>query len=178
MVAPQSTGVRHGDDQGFSIVVPGKLVAGAHIHKEKEMQTDKILVLAEQCADAIRWRTQEIPHLQAALDELNGNTCTGWEIWRDKNHPTKSPKLYIFHGTGDTCPIHGAAKNGGRLRTYVGCDPDNIAAARAAIARYAEKQDLEARLQKLRYGLSTCSYHLDKFFASLDYTVKDDGTIE
>lgn len=143
------------------------------------MQTDKTLVLAEQCADAIRWRTQEIPHLQTALNELNGSTCTGWEIWRDRDHPTKSPKLYIFHRTGTTCPLHGAPKNGeGRLRTYIGCDPDNIAEAQAAIARRAEKQELEARLNKIRCGLSSCSYHLDKFFASLNYTVRDDGTIE
>jgi len=142
------------------------------------MQTDKTLTLAEQCAAAIRWRTQEIPHLETALADLDGNTCNGWEIWRDRTHPTKSPKLYVFHRTGETCPLHGASEDGGRLRTYIGCDPDNIAEAQAAMMRHIEKQNVEAQLSKIKYGLFSCGHYLDQFFASLDYTVNDDGTIE
>ncbi len=144
-----------------------------------QTDTDKTLTMAEQCADAIRWRTQEIPHLETALADLDGNTCNGWEIWRDKGHPTKAPKLYVFHRTGETCPLHGGApENGGRLRTYIGCDPDNIAEAQAAMMRHTEKKEIEAQLSKIKYGLLSCGYYLDQFFASLDYTVRDNGTIE
>lgn len=142
------------------------------------MQTDMTLTLAEQCADAIRWRTQELPHLKTALADLDGNTCNGWEIWRDLDHPTRSPKLYVFHSTGDTCPLHGSEENGGRLRTYIGCDPDNVAEAQSAMMRHTEKRELEAQLTKLEYGLASCGYYLKQFFASLDYTVSADGTIE
>ena len=144
------------------------------------MQTstiERIIKIASGCAEVIRRRIAEISDLQNYLDRLNGNTCTGREWWRDKDHPTKTPKLYILHSIDQTCPLHGEPEPGKRLRVYIGSDPVNVAEARAAIERTHEKKHLEGRLDNITHGLTSCGYHLDRFYGVLGYTGEDDGTL-
>jgi len=136
---------------------------------------DRLATMASGCEVALRQRFDALDGLQAELDALDGQTCTGREWWRDRDHPTKTPKLYILHSIDKACPLHGDPSPGGRLRCYVGSDPAKIAEARAAMAREQKRQDLEREVSRLRGGLASCGYHLRAFYDLLAYTVGEDG---
>jgi len=139
------------------------------------MDIDRLATMAGGCEAALRARFDALDGLQAELDALDGQTCTGREWWRDANHPTKTPKLYILHSIDQACPLHGEPSPGGRLRCYVGSDPAKIDEARAAMEREQKRRDLEHELSRLRGGLSSCGYHLQTFYGLLGYVVGADG---
>lgn len=143
-----------------------------------EPDVDRLLNLASGCEEAIRRRLDDLDHLSAELEALDGQTCTGREWWRDKGHPTKAAKLYILHSISQACPVHGTPATGERLRVYIGCDRRKIVAARAAMDREGKRRDLEIRLEALRRGLSSCDYRLRTFYRLLNYQVGDDGQTE
>jgi len=136
---------------------------------------ERLATMASGCATALRARFDALATLQAELDALDGTTCTGREWWRDKDHATKTPKLYILHSIDKACPLHGDPSPGKRLRCYVGTDADRIAEARAAMEREQKRRDLERELSRLRGGLASCGYHLQAFYGQLGYTVGEDG---
>jgi len=136
---------------------------------------DRLARMASGCEPALRARFDALDGLQAELDALDGRTCTGREWWRDKNHATKTPKLYILHSIDQVCPLHGEPEAGGRLRCYVGSDSGKIAEARAAMAREQRRRDLERELSRLRGGLASCGRYLQSLYGILGYTVDGDG---
>jgi len=131
--------------------------------------------LAAGCTDALQERLDAHQELTGKLAALDGATCTGNEWWRDKAHPTKTPKLYILHSVNAACPLHGEPSPGGRLRVYVGSDPAKIEAAREAIAREETRQEWERELAGIQRGLSSCAYYLRSFYGELGYTIGDVG---
>ena len=136
---------------------------------------ERLAIMAAGCDAALRARFDSLDVLQDELDALDGTTCTGREWWRDKDHATKTPKLYILHSIDKACPLHGDPSPGGRLRCYVGSDPAKIDEARAAMAREQKRRDLERELSRLRGGLASCGYHLRAFYDLLGYVVGADG---
>ena len=136
---------------------------------------DRLATMAGGCEATLRARFDALDSLQAELDALDGTTCTGREWWRDRDHATKTPKLYILHSIDTACPLHGEPSPGGRLRCYVGSDPAKIDDARAAMEREQKRRDLECELSQLRDGLASCGYHLQAFYGLLGYTVGEDG---
>ena len=136
---------------------------------------DRLARMASGCETALRRRFDALDGLQAELDALDGTTCTGREWWRDRNHATKTPKLYILHSIDQACPLHGEPEPGKRLRCYVGSDAGKIAEARAAMDRERKRRDLERELSRLRGGLASCGHHLRSFYSLLGYTVSEDG---
>jgi hypothetical protein len=140
----------------------------------KWINTERLAHLAAGCADVIQRRLDEIPQLEAELEGLNGNTCTGREWWRDRNHESKTPKLYILHSVDQACPLHGKPEPGDRLRVYVGSDPANIAEARAAMDREDLRKRLETRLDNIVHGLSRSDHYLHSFYSVLGYIINDD----
>jgi len=136
---------------------------------------DRLATMASGCEVALRQRFDALDGLQAELDALDGQTCTGREWWRDRDHPTKTPKLYVLHSIDQVCPLHGEPEAGGRLRCYVGSDPGKIDEARAAMEREQKRRGLERELSRLRGGLASCGYHLRAFYDLLAYTVGEDG---
>ena len=136
---------------------------------------DRLATMASGCEAALRQRFDALDTLQAELDALDGQTCTGRKWWRDRDHPTKTPKLHILHSIDAACPLHGEPEAGGRLRCYVGSDADRIAEARAAMVREQHRRDLERELSRLRGGLASCGYHLQSFYGLLGYVVGADG---
>lgn len=87
--------------------------------------------------------------LQAAVHRLYaGPRCCGSE-WRNK-----AGRLYMHHGKGDNCPLHGkAAADADRgLRSYVGQEDE--ADMLAAAANYELWQTKQAELRRL-----TNSFH-------------------
>ena len=86
----------------------------------------------------------------AALDKAG--ICTGRIYWRRENG--NPPKLYVNHGAKQPCPIHGEPRANGRLRSYVGLDPDRQAQAEAAIERYKEKDALQDQISRVEVQIS------------------------
>lgn len=72
------------------------------------------------------------------LPRCNGNWTEQWD-----------GRVYITHGAGQECPLHGHA-NGGRLRSYVGTKVEKQAAARAAIANWQDWQAAESELKRVK----------------------------
>jgi hypothetical protein len=136
---------------------------------------DRLARMAGGCETALRARFDALDGLQAELDALEGTTCTGREWWRDRDHPTKTPKLYILHSIDQVCPLHGEPEAGGRLRCYVGSGPGKIDEARVAMEREQKRRELERELSRLRGGLASCGYHLRAFYDLLGYQVGEDG---
>jgi hypothetical protein len=138
-----------------------------------DLNIDRLLDLAAMCETAIQDCANELTWLQAGLKDLDSQTCTGREWWRDRGHPTREEKLYILHSVGAACPVHGKPEPGGRLRVYVGNDFERIKEARQAIAREVQRQEMEARAQQIRHGLASCGYHFRAIFGLLGYKVGD-----
>src|SRR4030042_903875 len=88
-----------------------------------------LLSLSRQLETTIAAHIKKIDDLSADLAALDGRTCTGVEFW-----PADKPGcLYINHGMGQPCPIHGQPKKNSRLRCYVGRDLQAQAEATDAI---------------------------------------------
>lgn len=139
---------------------------------------EKLLALATNCADTIQQRLAEVQQLELEMKNLNGNTCTGREYWRDKDHEKKPPKLYILHSIDQACPLHGKPESGERLRTYIGSDPVNITEAMTAMDNEHVREKLQNKLGQIESRLSSSYHTLRRFYDNLDYDVADDGTIQ
>jgi len=143
-----------------------------------DLDVDRLLNLAAGCEEAIRQRAADLAHLQEELQGLDGRTCNGREWWRDKDKPTRAPKLYILHSVNQTCPVHGEPRQDDRLRVYVGSERARIREAREAIERERRRRELQAKAAEIRRGLSSCGYHLRSLYGLLDYQVGEDGQAE
>jgi hypothetical protein len=140
-----------------------------------DINLDRLVNMAASCEEVVGQRFGELSKLGVELDALDGRTCNGWEYWRDKNHPTRAPKLYVLHAVSQACPLHGEPEPGGRLLVYVGSDPEDVARARAAMEWEIRRRRLRRRLAKIRRGLASCDYYLQGFYDQLDYGVQSDG---
>lgn len=116
-------------------------------------QHAELLRTAIRSKDAIDSVMVEISEIEKKLEDIDGNTCTGTEYWRDQDHATRAPKLYIIHSTNESCPMHGTPEDGGRIRTYIGADETAIAEAQEAMALEQKRRKLAARLRKLKNGI-------------------------
>lgn len=134
---------------------------------------ERVLAMASGAGDAIRRRVADLARIEGELAHLDGHTCTGVEYWRREGG--KPDRLYLNHSVDQACPLHGTPSPGGRLRSYVGSDPDRIAEARAALEREKTRHDLEREAQTIRHGLAGCGYHLRAFYGTLGVRVGDDG---
>ena len=128
--------------------------------------------LATLAENPIYTRLHELDRLTKELDLLDGTTCTGRVHWRDQNKPGKTPKMYILHSIGRSCPIHGTPPTlGGRLRTYIGTNEDKQEQARAAIDREQTRRVLAQRQTDTQDALLRSGYHITKYYKTLGYTV-------
>lgn len=128
---------------------------------------DALLPPLRQCTNA---RIADLEQANAALTEVTKNSCTGVEHWRDRDTPNATPKLYINHRTNQTCPIHGTPNENNRLRIYVGCDPEKITAALAAIALNRERVNLRHKETQTRNQLGRAAHLLRQVYIALDFT--------
>jgi len=144
----------------------------------QELDIDRLMNLAAGCEEAIRQRVDDLMRVQEELQGLDGRTCTGREYWRDKDHPTKTAKLYVLHSIDQACPLHGEPEPEDRLRVYVGSKFARIREARRAMELEDERRRLEAQRGEIQRGLASCSYHLQSFYSLLGYTVGEDGRLE
>jgi hypothetical protein len=133
---------------------------------------ERLVESATLAPAAFKHALEEIEEIEKALNDIDGKTCTGTEYWRDQDHPTRSPKLYVIHGTGESCPLHGEPEDGGRIRTYIGADQQAIAEARAAMEREREREQLEERLDALRYGIVSAAGKLDRALMNVGFRVE------
>jgi hypothetical protein len=117
-----------------------------------EEQHEKLIQVAYKAPDAFDQAFLEITEIEEELSRI-GDTCTGQPYWRDKDHPTRAPKLYVNHGIDEACPMHGEPEPGKRIRTYIGADEQAIEEALAAIEREEERQRLTQRLKRLQRGI-------------------------
>jgi hypothetical protein len=124
------------------------------------MDVEQLARIAEQLPDAIRERASGLGELQERIAYLSANSCPGVEYWRDN---ATSPKLYINHGIDEACPIHGRPPSrGGRIRAYIGTDPEKQRQAREYIANHAwlglaqrELRELGRLFQSIGYIMVT-----------------------
>lgn len=122
---------------------------------------------------ALNHYTADMPTIRQSLQQLRARTCTGHAHWRDKDKPGKTAKLYILHGTDQTCPVHGRPPRGERTRHYVGNKPDKISEALAAIEREAERTELRRKLDTLEGTISYLTYQLQSLYRYLKHAPPD-----
>jgi hypothetical protein len=127
-----------------------------------------LIASAEALPGAVRAALARFDALQERVQDLAPTCCTGVEYWRDQDHPTRAPKLYINHATDQACPVHGQPKLAGRLRVYVGADPDAIQAAQAAIQRESKRQELAAQLDALEDTIALARWPIRRLLNDLD----------
>jgi hypothetical protein len=119
---------------------------------------------------AILERTQTLNELRERLSWLNEKSCTGTEYWRNRNHPTREPKLYINHGIDQPCPVHGVPDPGTRIRTYIGSDEENITQARQWLGNELERQCIQDQVSQLEYAFERLEWRLGELFRVIGYT--------
>ncbi len=128
---------------------------------------EELLDVAAECKDALRAQIGNLAKLEVLLDGL-GQTCTGWEWWRDRDVAGKMPKLYIMHSVSQSCPLCGKPKKGKRLRVYIGSNGRRIREAQEAIAREEERQRLETRARRIRAELAEAKRSLRTICRSMN----------
>lgn len=146
--------------------IPGTLTADQRNKRNARLANQLGTAFLNRIADLERWRQ--------GLAALEPYSCTGKEYWRDRDHPTRSPKLYIIHGIDETCPVHGTPPPGGRLRVYIGSDPAKISEARQFTRNQQRRQELQQRIKKVEYGLAHAGYYLRQMYDALGYRVPED----
>lgn len=132
---------------------------------------DYALYLTALLPDALLHATRSLSEVQLRSTDLEGRTCTGNPHWRDKANSSKTPKLYVLHGTDESCPIHGQPAPGERLRVYIGNKPDKIADALAAIERTIELKDLQRTRRRLQERIDRTIYKLENLYRSFGYPI-------
>jgi len=136
-------------------------------------QHAELLRTAKKSKEAVDNAMIEISRIEKELAAIDGNTCTGTEYWRDQDHATRAPKLYLIHSTGESCPMHGSPENGGRIRTYIGADETAIAEAQKAMALEQKRRKLEARLRKLKNGIVAANSSMGRALRYIGWKMED-----
>ena len=112
-------------------------------------------------AESYRRHADELEQIETEIKQVaEQGICNGTPTWRDAGHSTRSPKLYIVHGVGRACPIHGQPDAGRRIRTYVGCDEERIAKALAAVERHERVETLRERAKRIKARLDRAYQHI------------------
>lgn len=125
---------------------------------------------------AVRSMANVLDDLADQLADLEGRTCTGNEHWQDQDHPTRAAKMRVLHGLDESCPMHGKPDEGKRLRTYVGSDPENIAAAQRAIENHKKQEELVEQKRNAENRLRSAVIHLEKLYDSLGWKLEPDSS--
>jgi len=141
------------------------------------MDNGRLTRMVGGIGEAITRRQAEVAEIEQELAALEGITCVGREWWRDRDHPTKKAKMYVNHSIDQVCPLHGEPEPGGRLRVYVGSDPDAIVEAREAMAREVHRVALALRLRRVEGALGNCRWTLNRLYSDLGYNVGTDGVV-
>jgi len=136
-------------------------------------QHEKLIQVAYKAPDAFDQAFSEITELENKLAQIDGRTCTGKPYWRDEDHPTRAPKLYVNHGIDQACPMHGEPDPGQRIRTYIGADEQAIEDALAAIEREEERQRLTQRLERLQRGIIAAQSSMGHALRYVGWQIRD-----
>ena len=137
--------------------------------------TDQALILAQHAHAALSERIRHLAEVEQDLAVLEGRTCTGRVHWRDGNNGHQ-PKMVILHSIDQPCPIHGLPKPHGRIRHYVGTDPDKQEEAKHAIALEKERQRLAREHSALTRALRDAAWQLERFYRAFGYEIPEDPT--
>lgn len=132
----------------------------------------ELITNAARLAEAIPETLSYTTRLTQALTHLTDHTCTGSPYWRDKDTPGRRPKLYLIHGIDQACPLHGVPASGERIRTYIGCGPDNQIVAFAALAAEKRRQHLAAERDTLTATLHQTHATLRHLLTALGYDLE------
>ena len=136
---------------------------------ERQLHIAEAITLAARLPEALQETGIYVEQLAARAAQLERQTCTGVPYWRDQDAPGRRPKLYLVHGVGQPCPLHGAPAPGRRLRTYIGVDPHRQQAAFAALERHTHRQHLLAERQRLAWALRDARIALRRLLRDLGY---------
>ena len=114
----------------------------------------KHMELQQEIQDKYKFHIVRYKQIQVEKDilELKGITHA-IPSWR-RNKKGEKKYLYLIHPT---------ESDGSRKREYIGCDPQRIQNALAAVDRLAQLQRLDTTSKKLRSKLSTANRYLIKF---------------
>ncbi|MCP4539205.1 MAG: hypothetical protein GY832_18870 [Chloroflexi bacterium] len=119
---------------------------------------EKLMTIIEYLQDQV----QRIDNLLFQVNDLEENEiCTGRVYWRDQNTPGQTPKMCIAHSVNGLCPLHGEAKPGGRLRVYVGTDPEKQDQVLEAIECQQRKGRLESQVRQTEIWLRRVEHAID-----------------
>ena len=114
---------------------------------------------------------QQLTNAQCHVNTLTQlGTCNGTVYWRGAGSHAK-PKMYTNHRRDQACPVHGTPKPGGRLRCYVGQDPDKQARALADMGRAKELTEANTLVTRLERAIASAYYSLKEYYQALGYTV-------
>lgn len=138
-----------------------------------EEQHEKLIQAAYKAPEAFDHAFLEVVEIKEKLTQIDGNTCTGKAYWRDEDHPTRAPKLYVNHGIDEACPMHGEPDPGKRIRTYVGADEHAIEEALAAMEREKERQRLTQRLERLQRGIIAAHSSMGHALRYVGWQIRD-----
>lgn len=141
------------------------------------MNTDRLVQIAQALPGAIAERSQALHQMQAHLDDLTQRSCNGTEYWRNKDHPTREPKMYVNHGLDQVCNVHGKPSPGDRLRVYVGSDPDKQTETRQLMENEKERQVIHRQVAQLERALNRLDWRMGQLFESVGYTYPDNGQV-
>ena len=110
-----------------------------------------------------------LDHVQAQLDQIGSKRCTGAISWR-KDGPTD--RMIVVHKHGESCPHHGQPKSQkGRIRSYIGTDPDKQEIAKDLIAADKRYRDLQSTLRRIDNAISRAHQHIRSYYQALGYSV-------
>jgi hypothetical protein len=143
--------------------------------RTRTMDIEQLVEIAEALPDAILERERKLEGLRQRLDWLESWSCNGTEYWRDRNHPTREPKLYINHGVDQACPMHGTPEPGKRLRIYLGANERRIEDARGWLENEKERKALEYKFNRLRNAMNRLNTQIRRLFAEIGYKIDDEG---
>lgn len=135
----------------------------------RQEQIDKLNKVALYVENAIDSAETVLDELAEKIEALDGKTCTGSEHWRDKEHPTRDAKMQALHGKDVSCPIHGKPVKGGRMRSYVGSNPDKITGIREAWRLHTVRKELLAQQGHARNRLRNAVNSMEGFFTNLGW---------
>ena len=129
------------------------------------MTAQKMMEAVDRLTLAIATAQQELEGVSNEILSLEGTTCTGTIHWRPSGDGSAA-MMYANHKHDQTCPLHGAPKEGSRLRVYIGKKPQRQQDTEKAMELHAVLQTLQRRERHLSYALNS-DYRIDQFTRTL-----------
>lgn len=127
--------------------------------------------LLDNIGPILNKQREELANLASERAALKDTRCTGRQHWRDLRDSHKKPKLYIIHATDTACPIHGAPQQRGRIRTYIGTNPQRKQRAINALQNNEAYKRLDDDYKKLDGRIRALIYLVSRVYWTLGLTV-------